>query len=48
MPPKNVKDSAEELVIKFLKKNTNFFINYPEVLKELNFPDKTSCIRKNN
>ena len=46
MPPKNVKDSAEELVIKFLKKNTNFFINYPEVLKELNFPDKTPASEK--
>ena len=46
MHPKNVKDSAEELVIKFLKKNTNFFINYPEVLKELNFPDKTPASEK--
>ena len=36
MHPKNVKDSAEDLIIKFLKKNTNFFINYPEILKELN------------
>ena len=41
MPPKNGKDSAEELVIKFLKKNKNFFINYPGIIKELNFPDKT-------
>ena len=46
MHPKNVKDSAEELIIKFLKKNTNFFINYPEVLKELNFPDKTPASEK--
>ena len=41
MPPKNGKDSAEELIIKFLKKNKNFFINYPGIIKELNFPDKT-------
>ena len=46
MPPKNGKDSAEELVIKFLKKNINFFINYPEVLKELNFPNKTQTSEK--
>ena len=41
MPPKNGRDSAEELVIQFLKKNKNFFINYPRIIRELNFPDKT-------
>jgi len=41
MPPKNGRDSAEELVIQFLKKNKNFFINYPRIIGELNFPDKT-------
>ena len=32
--------SAEELVQNFLKKNKNFFIKYPELLKELQFPLK--------
>ena len=41
MPPKNGRDSAEELIIQFLKKNKNFFINYPRIIGELNFPDKT-------
>ena len=31
------KNSAEELVINYLKKNKNFFIKYPELSKELNF-----------
>ena len=35
-------DSAEELVVKYLKKNKNFFIKYPELTKELNFPLKDS------
>ena len=30
--------SAEELVQNFLKKNKNFFIKHPELLKELQFP----------
>ena len=34
------RDSAEELVVKYLKKNKNFFIKYPELIKELNFPLK--------
>jgi len=40
MAKENGKDSAEELVIKYLKKNKNFFIKYPELTKELNFPLK--------
>ena len=32
--------SAEELVQNFLKKNKNFFIKHPELLKELQFPLK--------
>ena len=31
------KNSAEELVVNFLKKNKNFFIKYPQLIKELNF-----------
>ena len=38
MPKENDKNSAEELVIKYLKKNKNFFIKFPELIKELNFP----------
>ena len=40
MAKENGKNSAEELVIKYLKKNKNFFIKYPELTKELNFPLK--------
>ena len=46
MPPKNGRESAEELVIKFLKKNQNFFVKFPEVLKELNFLNKTQTSEK--
>ena len=31
------KNSSEELVITYLKKNKNFFLKYPELTKELNF-----------
>ena len=37
MIDKNDKNSAEELVINYLKKNKNFFIKHPEITKELNF-----------
>ena len=40
MSKKNDKNSLEELVIDYLKKNKNFFIKYPELLKELQFPLK--------
>ena len=40
MTKENGKNSAEELVVKYLKKNKNFFIKYPELTKELNFPLK--------
>ena len=40
MNKKDDNSSAEELVQKFLKKNKNFFIKYPELLKELQFPLK--------
>jgi uncharacterized protein YigA (DUF484 family) len=33
-------NSSEEIVINFLKKNKNFFIKYPDLATELNFPLK--------
>ena len=33
-------NSSEEIVISFLKKNKNFFIKYPDLATELNFPLK--------
>ena len=38
MSKKNDRESAEELVIKYLKKNKNLFLNHPELLSILNFP----------
>ena len=38
MSKKSDKDSAEELVIQYLKKNKNLFLDYPELLSVLNFP----------
>ena len=40
MKRKDDNSSAEELVQNFLKKNKNFFIKHPELLKELQFPIK--------
>jgi uncharacterized protein YigA (DUF484 family) len=40
MKRKDDNSSAEELVQNFLKKNKNFFIKHPELLKELQFPLK--------
>ena len=40
MNKKDDNSSAEELVQRFLKKNKNFFIKHPELLKELQFPLK--------
>ena len=40
MNKKDDNSSAEELVQNFLKKNKNFFIKHPELLKELQFPLK--------
>jgi uncharacterized protein YigA (DUF484 family) len=34
----NDKNSAEEIVINYLNKNKNFFIKFPNLLKQLNFP----------
>ena len=38
MTKKNDNSSAEELVIQYLQKNKNFFINYPKLLDILNLP----------
>ena len=35
---KNNGKSAEELVIQYLKKNNNIFLDYPELLNVVNFP----------
>ena len=40
MNKKDDSSSGEELVQNFLKKNKNFFIKHPELLKELQFPLK--------
>ncbi len=40
MTRKDDKGSTEELVQDFLKKNKNFFLKHPELLKELQFPLK--------
>ena len=40
MNKKDENSSGEELVQNFLKKNKNFFIKHPELLKELQFPLK--------
>ena len=40
MSKKNNKSSVEVLVIQYLKKNKNLFLNYPELLNELNFPSQ--------
>ena len=40
MTQKNEINSSEEFIIKYLKKNKNFFIKFSEIIKELNFPYK--------
>ena len=40
------KNSEKEIVIEFIKKNKNFFIKYPELLKELQFPLKDQSSEK--
>ena len=40
MPSKNDKSSAEELVIQYLKKNKNLFLDHPELLDVLNLPNQ--------
>ena len=38
MTKKNDKGSTEELIIQYLKKNNNFFLDFPNLLDVLNFP----------
>ena len=38
MPNNNRNDFSENIVIKFLKKNKNFFLRHPDLIKQLNFP----------
>ena len=40
MKRKDDNSSPEELVTNFLKKNKNFFLKHPDLLKELQFPTK--------
>ena len=40
MPRKNNKNSSEEFIIQYLKKNKNIFLDYPELLDVLNFPNQ--------
>ena len=40
MPGKNDRSSAEELVIQYLKKNKNLFLDHPELLDVLNVPNQ--------
>ena len=40
MKKKDESGSQEELVKKFLKKNKNFFIKYPEIIRDLQVPLK--------
>ena len=46
MNKKDDNSSAEELVQHFLKKNKNFFLKHPELLKELQFPLKDQGLDK--
>ena len=39
MPKKNDKNSAEEFIIQYLKKNKNLFLDYPDLLNAINFPN---------
>ena len=40
MSKKNDEHSVKEIVIFYLNKNKNFFLDYPELLNILNFPTK--------
>lgn len=46
MPYRNDENSDEEFVIKYLKKNKNFFIKFPEIAKNLNFVLKDNSSSK--
>ena len=40
MPRENNKNSSKEFVVQYLKKNKNLFLDYPELLNLLNFPNQ--------
>ena len=40
------KNSKEEFITNYLKKNKNFFIKFPNLVKELNFPPKGNKFNK--
>ena len=46
MKKENDKNSSEEIVIEYLKKNKNFFIKYPELIQGFNFPLKDNGSEK--
>ena len=46
MSNKKKQDSAEELVIQYLKKNKDLFINNPELLEQLEFPSQLKGTNK--
>ena len=46
MSNKKKQDSAEELVIQYLKKNKDLFINNPELLEQLKFPSQLKGTNK--
>ena len=46
MTIKKDKDSVEEIVIQYLKKNKNLFLNYPELVDGLNFPAQIKSSNK--
>ena len=46
MPKKNDGNSLEKIVIQYLKKNKNFFLNNPNVIDFLNLPSNTKSSDK--
>ncbi len=46
MKKKNDKNSSEEFVVEYLKKNKNFFIKYQDLIREINFPLKDNSSEK--
>ena len=46
MPKNDGKNISEEIIINYLKKNKNFFINNPDLAKSLNFPLKDRSFDK--
>ena len=46
MSIKKDRESAEELVIQYLKKNKNLFLDNPELLNEVNFPAEAKIFNR--